>query len=172
MAQSSLLMPEKRLRFAEKYFPGCWVQLNTLIRRNEHADDVIDGILTHPMLEVLDVDSTPGDPHNAHAAAVRQLYVAKNLGSPIGQFPTAEDLEHDPIRGIRDFAIATASGTDGGISPVTGRNWVASNRWARVIHTRNIACRNACKHVWETIVATFSSAEAVTVIAIINCPLE
>ena len=70
MAQSSLLMPEKRLRFTEKFFPGYWVQLNTLIRRNEHADEVIDGILTHPMLEVLDVYSTPGNAHNAHATAV------------------------------------------------------------------------------------------------------
>ena len=165
MAQSSLLMPEKRLRFTEKFFPGYWVQLNTLIRRNEHADEVIDGILIHPMLEVLEVYTTPGDPHNAHATAILQLYVAKNLGSPIGQFPTAEDLEHDPIRGIRDFAIATASGTDGGLNPATGRNWIASSRWARVIHTRNVVFRSACKHIWETIVATFSSAEAVTVIA-------
>ena len=165
MAQSSLLMPDKRLRFTEKYFPGFWVQLNTLIRRNEHADEVIDGILTHPMLGVLDVHSTAGNMHQPHAEAIRLLYVDKNLGQPIGQFPTAEQLEKDPIRGIRDFAIATDSGTDGGLNPATGRNWIASTRWARVIHTSNIVYRNACKHIWETIVATFSSAEAVTVIA-------
>ena len=109
MTQSSLLMSEKRLRFTEKYFPGFWVQLNTLIRRNEHADEVIDGILTHPMLEVLDEHSTPGAAHQPHAEAIRLRYVAKNLGSPIGQFPTAEQLERDPIRGIRDFVIATDS---------------------------------------------------------------
>ena len=92
---SSLLMPDKRLRFTEKYFPGFWVQLNTLIRRNEHADEVIDGILTHPMLGVLDVHSTPGDAHQPHAEAIRLRYVEKNLGQSIGQFPTTDQLEKD-----------------------------------------------------------------------------
>ena len=131
--QSNLLQPDRKLRFTEKHFQGFWVQLKTLIRRNEHADEIIDGIMLHPILEVL-VCQTAGHPNQGHAEAVRQLYIAKNLGMPVGDYPTAEQLEQDPIRGIRDFTVATTAGTDGGRNPVNNVVWIASRRWARVIH--------------------------------------
>ena len=163
--QSSLLQPDKKLRFNERHFQGYWVQLNTLIRRDDDADMLLDGILTNPMLTIDANRAIPANPRNGFADAVRLLYVQKNLGDPAGSFPTAEQLEHNPIAQLRDFAIATSSGTDGGVNPANNRVWVASQRWARAIHNSNLVYRGACKHIWETVVATFTSAEAVTVIA-------
>ena len=124
---ANLLRPEKRLHFSEKHFQGYWVQLNTLIRQNEHADEVLDGILTNPMLSIIEI-RLPGQVplHNnyGHTEAVRLLYVAQNLGDPPGSFPTAEQLENDPVGCIRDFTVATKAGTTGGINPVTGVAWV------------------------------------------------
>ena len=99
------------------------------------------------------------------ATAVRGLYIARNLGDPVGTFPDYAQLDDDPIGAIRDFAIATNSGANGGINPANGRVWVAARAWARGIHARNLIFREACKHIWETVVATFSSAEAATMIA-------
>ena len=163
--QAHLLQPEKKLRFTEKYFAGFWVQINTLIRRNEGADSLLDGILRHPMLTVIQIMANNADNHHGHAQAVLQLYVQGNLGDPPGTYPDADQLDHDPIAAIRDFAIATQAGATGGINPATGLNWVASRAWARGIHRRNVEYRSACKHIWETVVGTFTSTQAVTLIA-------
>ena len=141
------------------------MQLLTLIRRNENADSYLDGILLNPMRDVADAISDNANASHRFAIAVRVLYAAENLGDPPGTFPDYEQLDDDPIGAIRDFAIATKAGTTGGINPASGRGWVASRQWARAIHGRNIIFRDACKHIWETVVATFSTAEASTMIA-------
>ena len=163
--QAHLLQPEKKLRFTEKYFAGYLLQLTTLIRRNESADAVLDGLLLHPMLKVLTSVATAGDAHHGHANAVLQLYVQGNIGDPPGTYPTEDQLEHNPVGAIRNFSIATSGGTEGGINPATGNRWVGARAWARGIHRENTIYRGACKHMWETIVATFSAAEAITIIA-------
>ena len=123
--QSSLLQPDKKLRFNERHFQGYWVQLNTLIRRDDDADMLLDGILTNPMLTIEANRAVPANPRNGFADAVRLLYVQKNLGDPAGTFPTAEQLEQNPIAQLRDFTIATTSGADGGVNPANNRVWVA-----------------------------------------------
>ena len=162
--QSSLLRPDRKLRLNEKHFQGYWVQLNTLIRRNEHADELLDGVLTNPMLDILPIVTNNHHAHHGHAEAVRLLYVAKNLGNPPGTFPDPVQLEHDPIGCIRDFTLATKAGTRGGLNPDTGNAWGAAKAWAKHQHAANIIYRGACKHIWETAVATLSAEEAITVI--------
>lgn len=163
--QANLLQPNKRLHFTEDHFQGFWVQLLTLIRRNEHADAYLDGILSNPMRGVSDANADNANAEHPYTLAIQALYVAGNLGDPVGTFPDYAQLEDDPIGAIRDFAIATNSGQNGGLNPGTGRPWVASRNWARRIHDRNMIFRQACKHIWETVVATFSTAEAATMIA-------
>ena len=123
------------------------MQLLTLIRRNEHADSCLDGILLNPVRDVTDAIADNANSSRYHATAVRVLYAAQNLGDPPGTFPDYEQLDDDPIGAIRDFAIATKAGTNGGINPASGRVWVASRQWARLIHGRNLIFREACKHI-------------------------
>jgi len=66
--QANLLQPNKRLHFTEDHFQGFWVQLLTLIRRNEHADAYLDGILSNPMRGVSDANA---DNANAERAIWR-----------------------------------------------------------------------------------------------------
>ena len=163
--QANLLQPSKKLHFTEVHFQGFWVQLLTLVRRNEHADAYLDGILRNPMRDVADAIADNANANHLHAAAIRALYLARNLGDPVGTFPDYAQLEDNPIGAIRDFALATNSGNNGGVNPANGRVWVASRAYARAIHARNLIFREACKHIWETVVATFSSAQAATMIA-------
>ena len=163
--QANLLQPSKKLHFSEEHFQGFWVQLLTLVRRNEHADAFLDGILHNPMRDVADAIADNANANHPHAVAVRALYVTGNLGDPPGTFPDYAQLEDDPIGAIRDFAIATNSGANGGVNPANGRVWVAARQWTRLIHARNLIFRQACKHIWETVVSTFSSAEAATMMA-------
>ena len=88
-----------------------------------------------------------------------------NLGDPVDTFPDYTQLEDDPIKVIRDFAIATNSDTNGGVHPGTGRAWVAARQWARGTYDQNLIFRQAYKYIWETVVVTFSSAEAAKMIA-------
>ena len=117
------------------------------------------------MRDVADTIADNANANHLHAVAVRALYVAGNLGDPPGTFPDYAQLEDDPIGAIRDFAIATNSGANGGVNPANGRVWVAARQWTRLIHARNLIFRQACKHIWETVVSTFSSAEAATMMA-------
>lgn len=148
--QANLLQPSKKLHFSEEHFQGFWVQLLTLIRRNEHADAFLDGILHNPMRDVADAIADNANANHLHAVAVRGLYVTGNLGDPPGTFPDYSQLEDDPIGVIRDFAIATNSGANGGVNPANGRVWVAARQWTRLIHARNLIFRQAFKHIWET----------------------
>ena len=160
-----LAKPDKRLRFSERYFQGYFVTLNTYIRRNADADELLDGISTHPMLDIIDIMNDNADANHGYALAVLVLYAAANLGNPVGTYPDADQLEHDPISAIRDFAVATRSGNTGGINPANGRNWVGSRAWARGIHRRNLVYREACKHIWETVISTFAPSQSITLIA-------
>ena len=117
------------------------------------------------MRDVVDAIADNANANHLHAGAVRALYVARNLGDPPDTFPDYAQLEDDPIGAIRDFVIATNSGTNGGINPASGRVWVTARQWARLIHARNITFHQACKHIWETVVSTFSSVEATTMMA-------
>ena len=136
--QANLLQPSKKLHFTEEHFQGFWVQLLTLIRRNEHADSYLDGILLNPMRDVADTIADNADNDHLYALAVRAIYVAQNLGDPPGTFPDYAQLEDDPIGVIRDFAVATKAATYGGVNPVSDRVWVESRKWGRLIHGRNL----------------------------------
>ena len=79
-----LLKPAKKLQFSGKHFQGYWVQVNTLIRKDNDEDLIMDGLLTHPMLDILARSTVDdNDPNNGYAEAVRQLYVIKNLDNPL-----------------------------------------------------------------------------------------
>ena len=72
--QANLLQPSKKLHFSEEHFQGFWVQLLTLVRRNEHADAFLDGILHNPMRDVADAIADNANANHLHAVAVRGLY--------------------------------------------------------------------------------------------------
>ena len=78
------------------------------------------------MRDVADAIVDNANANHLHAVAVRALYVTGNLGDPPGTFPDYAQLEDDPIGAIRDFAIATNSGANGGVNPANGRVWVAA----------------------------------------------
>ena len=98
---------------------------------------------TPAMRDVTDAIADNANASHHYATAVRVSCAAQNLGDPPGTFPDHEQLDDDPIGAIRYFAIDTKAGTNGGIKPVSGRVWVASRQWARLIHGRNLVFREA-----------------------------
>ena len=123
---SALLKPDKKLRFNEKHFQGYWVQLNTLIRHNDEADQILDELLLHPMLSLrsAQLDNTAAQHQNC--VALSTLYLTNNVGNPAGNLPDNDEINADPIRCIRDFAKATKNGTIGGPGPNGAANGAAS----------------------------------------------
>ena len=67
---ASYAKPSKKLQFSEKYFQGYFLTLNTYIRRNADADSLIDGLLTHPMLEIIDILDNNANASHGYALAV------------------------------------------------------------------------------------------------------
>ena len=43
---------KKHLQYSDKYFQGYWVQLQAKIRRNDDADDILEGYLENPLLSL------------------------------------------------------------------------------------------------------------------------
>ena len=167
MASSANNRHDKHLRYSEVHFQGYWVQLNTLIRRHEDADLLVDGILENPLVELVEVvekkDKT--DPLWTVSLCIRSLYQEHGCGNPPGTFPpTLEEMDNNPLSFIKDFIKATSRGTKGGKDP-SGLTVVSAKRWAKATYKDLVIYRRACKHIWETIVATLTSAEATTVIA-------
>ena len=164
---SALSRPSKYLRYDEDHFQGYWVQLTTLIRINEDADELLDGLLLSPLLALLKaINSTPPNPAMvAIAAAIKTLYVAGNYGDPPGSFPpTEEQMLLDPLKIFKEFAKATQLGRHGGHTP-GGAQSVPARRWVRSIWNDYKRHRSACKFIWETAVATLSSSQATSIIA-------
>lgn len=98
---SALSRPDKYLRYSEDHFQGYWVQLTTLMRSNEDADEILDGLLINPLKALRKaINSIPPNANMvAIAAAIRTLYVAGNYGDPAGSFPpTEEQMLHDPLK--------------------------------------------------------------------------
>ena len=164
---SALSRPNKYLRYDEDHFQGYWVQLTTLIRSNEDADELLDGLLLSPLLALLKaINSIPPNPAMvAIATAIKTLYVAGNYGDPPGSFPpTEEQMLLDPLKIFKEFAKATQLGRHGGFTP-GGAQSVPSRRWVRSIWNDYKRHRSACKFIWETAVATLSASQATSIIA-------
>ena len=167
MASSAYNRQDKHLRYSEVHFQGYWVQLNTLIRKNEDADLLVDGILENPMIAMVQAveDKDTSDPLWLIAGCVHTLYEIHNCGNPPGTFPpTLEEMDTDPLGIIKDFIKATNKGTKGG-KDSRGMSSPASKKWVKTAYRHLVVYRRACKYIWETIVATLTSAEATTVIA-------
>ena len=77
--QANLLQPSKKLYFTEVHFQGFWVQLLTLVRRNEHADAYLDGILRNPMRDVADAFADNTNANHHHAEAIRAFMNLMNV---------------------------------------------------------------------------------------------
>ena len=96
----SLSAPSKHLRYSETDFTGYWVQLNALIRHNDHADRVLDQILVNPLNTLCNL---PED--SQLKADLLACYTANNFGFP----PSEQLLREDPIPAIKEFKISTMS---------------------------------------------------------------
>ena len=167
MASSAHNRQDKHLRYSEVHFQGYWVQLNTLIRKNEEADLLVDGILENPLVAMVQVieDKDTSDPLWSISFCVRSLYELHDCGNPPGTFPpTLEEMDTDPLGTIKDFVKATSKGTKGG-KDSAGMSVPAAKKWVKTAYRELVTYRRACKYIWETIVATLTSAEATTVIA-------
>ena len=74
----TLRAPDKYLRHSEEHFQGYWVQLQSLIRRNDEADELLDGLLENPLLELEEAYSE--HKHQTEAEANdEKLPVQKNV---------------------------------------------------------------------------------------------
>ena len=125
----------KPLMHSEIHFRGYWVQLQSRIRKNDDADDYLEGYLTNPLVELRkawdDHNSNPrpaGDTivqlYNTgesvsniynYATCIKTLYDNSEFGDPFGSFPpTMEQLKTDPMTPFKFFIQATERGTNGG----------------------------------------------------------
>ena len=133
----------KHLRYSEEHFQGYWVQLNAILRRNEDADMLIDGILENPIEEVVFIleKEDKDDPLFDIAHCIRSLYEIHECGDPSGTFPpTLEQMDLDPLKFIKDFAKATKRGTRGG-KDVDGSTSPGAKSPARAHHTLQLDLR-------------------------------
>jgi hypothetical protein len=67
-----MMKPSKHLRYSEQNFAGYWVQLNSVIRHNDQADLILDGLLINPITQLCELDSE-SDLYVALAAAYNSL---------------------------------------------------------------------------------------------------
>ena len=174
--KTSLLGPSKYLRHTDDHFQGYWVQLQSLIRRDDDADELLDGFLINPILrlrQVTDRWELRAEPERKDssyklfeiAMSIKTLYVAAGLGTPPDYFPPSkEELEQDPMKHIKNWNVATMRGTAGGTHP-DGRTHVQARTWVRKSHEIILRYRKATKFIWETAVGTLTTANATTIIA-------
>ena len=125
----------KQLMHSEIHFRGYWVQLQSRIRKNDDADDYLEGYLVNPLAELRKAwnahDANPrpaGDAINQlyntgesvssiynFATCIKTLYNDTLYGNPPGSFPpTLQQLNDDPMKHFKDFIQATENGTKGG----------------------------------------------------------
>ena len=173
------------LLHSEKHFRGYWVQLQSRIRRNDDADEVIEGYLENPLSKLREAwDEHKDNPRPAgdqisdlyntgdsvdelfnFCVCIKTLYAGTYYGDPAGNFPpTKTQLEMDPLRHIRDFSLATSKGTKGGRN-LLGRSDAATRAWLRSAIKDVDRYRKACKYIWDTALATLPSEKATTIIA-------
>ena len=157
----------KHLKYSDDHFQGYWIQLNSLIRKNEDADDLLDGFLKNPLEDLLKASQTNDDSDGlvTICKAIKTLYVLHGYGHPPGTFPpTAEQLGRDPLNALKDFMLATKRGTTGGRDD-SGNQSAIAKKWVKASYKEMLRFRKACKHMWETAVATLNQAQATTIIA-------
>ena len=177
MQRRNLLTSNKYLRHSDEHFQGYWVQLQSLLRQNEDADELLDGSLRNPLEDLInaydewkDVVAPPANPGPEYTlyevcTCIKTLYTNGNYGIPPGEFPPKDkDFKEDPMAHIREWNLATEKGTKGGLN-ARGAHDQRSRAWVRRTHQKMLSYRNACKFMWETAVATLSTAQATTIIA-------
>ena len=173
------------LLHSEKYFQDYWVQLQSKVRRNDDADDVLEGYLENPLMSLRKAwDTHQKDPRPAgdsvdklyntgtsvnrlfnYCICLQTIYAGTDFGDPPGHFPpTVKQLERDPMKHIKDFVMATERGTTGG-NNLSGRNDAATKGWVKSIFDDLIRYRKACKMIWDTALATLTTSKATTIIA-------
>ena len=176
---------KKVLLFTEKYFQGYWVQLQSKIRRNDDADDVLEGYLENPLVTLrrawdkhhdnpLPAGDDVNDLYNTgssvsaeynYCVCLLTLYTGTTYGEPHGNFPpTMAQLERNPMKHIKDFVLATERGTKGGQNKQQ-RSDNATKAWVKVAFENILRYRKACKFIWDTALATLTSEKATTIIA-------
>lgn len=161
-----------KLLYSEDHFQGYWVQLQTLVRKDDRADELLDGIIENPLQTIADAvyNGDPDDEVDAKlmriAELVKTLYESKRrVGHPPGTFPPSiQNFNYNPLLHIKDFAIATNKGTKGGTGPVRRHN-TESRAWVKKAYALLIDYKAAVKHIWETSVATLPSSMATTIIS-------
>ena len=52
---ATMMKPSKHLRYSEQNFAGYWVQLNSVIRHNDQADLILDGLLINPFFQLAEL---------------------------------------------------------------------------------------------------------------------
>ena len=175
----------KTLMHSEIHFRGYWVQLQSRIRKNDDADDFLEGYLTNPLVELRKAwDEHHSNPRPAgdnvvqlyntgesvssfynYATCIKTLYDGSEFGDPPGTFPpTMAQLNNDPMKHFKFFIQATEKGTNGGKN-AQDRADAATKAWVKTAVEDVMRCRKACKHIWDTALATFTSAKATTVIS-------
>ena len=144
----------KPLMHSEIHFRGYWVQLQSRIRKNDDADDYLEGYLVNPLVDLrkawnthnenprpagddivqlYNTGESVSDVYN-FATCIKTLYEGTSYGDPPGSFPpTLEQINNDPMKHFKFFIQATENGTKGGTnaqgrSDVAAKAWVAEDR--------------------------------------------
>ena len=146
----SLKSPSKHLRYSETNFSGYWVQLNAVIRHNDHADQVLDGLLSNPLLLLHNLPT-----EEDLFETLKACYEANNYEWP----PTPAFVDNDPIAAYKQFKIATTS--------LQGQNETVQE-WMTTHGESLDAYRAGVKFIYEKAVATLDSSESAMLVADLN----
>ena len=137
-----LKTPSKHLRYSESNFAGYWVQLHVVIRHNDNADQVLDGLLTNPLRQLCELPSE----HDLFGT-LTAAYEAHGFTFP----PDPVFVDLDPIAAYKQFKIAAASLNDEAQDLQT---WLAKHG------TDMDNYRAGVKFIYEKAVATLDSSES------------
>ena len=149
---------KKILLHSEKHFQGYWVQLQSKIRRNDDADDLLEGYFENPLTalrrawdhhhdnprpagddinDLYNTGASVSDLYN-YSLCIKTLYTGTSYGDPPGNFPpTIQQLERDPLRHIKEFSLTTSRGSEGGRN-YAGRSDQATKAWVRTAYENAI----------------------------------
>ena len=157
----ALSKPDKHLRYTEKHFDGYMVHLTALIRANEHADELMDGLLTNPIQDLLDVAANdPGRSVviqlNLSYQNYKQLHPWFTSGFP----PSTDLLTNDPVQCVKNLLIVTKKATTAG----TGGGFDAANAWLTESADDLKNFCKASKHIWQVVVSTLTTEQATMLI--------
>ena len=132
----------EKLQYSEDHFQGYWVRLQTAVRKQEDADELLDGTLENPLETISeavyngDEDDEEDERLQRIALCIQTLYADSQLGDPPDSFPARVEVI---------AVVSTKKGTKGGRG-ANGRNNAESRTCVKKAYEALLKYKKGCKN--------------------------